>query len=470
VGHNGVMPRYDAVVVGSGPNGLAAAVELTTAGRRVLVVEGADVIGGGTRTEELTLPGFLHDVCSAIHPLGVASPFLASHGIGDWIHPDVPATHPLGDGRVVVLHESVDDTVSGLGTDGARYRRLIGGLVDRSDDVIDAILNPLPMVPDHPLTLARFGIPGLIPASTLVRTLRTEEGRALFAGLASHAIAPFSRPMTGAVVQAFAVSAHASGWPLVRGGSQRLAEAMADIVTSAGGVIETGRWIRSLAEFEEVPVVMLDVMPPAAVRIGGTRIHRSAAKRMAKWSSGPGVFKVDWALDGPIPWSDEWSRRSGTVHVGGTYEEIAASERAVHDGQHPEDPFVIVAQQSLFDDTRAPVGKHTGWGYCHVPSGSGVDMTEAIEAQIERFAPGFRDRILARHTMGPRQYEEHNPNYVAGDIAGGAFSLGRTLRFGYGQYRIGDGLYLCSSATSPGAGVHGMCGYHAARAALLDTR
>lgn len=191
---------------------------------------------------------------------------------------------------------------------------------------------------------------------------------------------------------------------------------------------------------------------------------------MAKWSSGPGVFKVDWALDGPIPWSDEWSRRSGTVHVGGTYEEIAASERAVHDGQHPEDPFVIVAQQSLFDDTRAPVGKHTGWGYCHVPSGSGVDMTEAIEAQIERFAPGFRDRILARHTMGPRQYEEHNPNYVAGDIAGGAFSLGRTLRFGYGQYRIGDGLYLCSSATSPGAGVHGMCGYHAARAALLDTR
>jgi phytoene dehydrogenase-like protein len=463
------MSSFDAVVVGSGPNGLAAAVELTRHGKRVLVVEGSEVIGGGTRTEALTLPGFAHDVCSAMHPLGAASPFFRDIGIGDWIQPDIPATHPLGGDRVVVLDRDVASTVAGLGIDGSRYERLLGGLVHHADDLAAEILGPMRVAPRHPLTLARFGLPGLSPASVMARGLRTDEARALLAGLAAHAIAPFSKPLTGAVAQMFAVSAHAWGWPLVRGGSQRLAEAMAGIVVDGGGVIETGRWVHALGDLPRARVVLLDVMPPAAMHILGHRMDRSAARRMRQWSNGPGVFKVDWALDGPIPWADGASRSSGTVHVGGTYEEIASAEAAVHAGDHPERPFVIVTQQSLFDRTRAPDGKHTGWGYCHVPAGSTLDMTERIETQIERFAPGFRDLILERHTMGPAGYEEHNPNYVGGDIAGGAFTIRGPLRFGSSQYRLGDGVYLCSSATSPGAGVHGMCGYHAARCAIADT-
>ncbi len=461
------MSSFDAVVVGSGPNGLAAAVELTNAGLRALVVEGASAIGGGTRSEELTLPGFVHDVCSAMHPLGVASPFFRENGIAGWIQPDIPATHPLPGGRVVALRRSLDETAAGLGADQQRYRRVIGGLVDRADDLAQAVLGPLSVIPQYPVTLARFGLPGLAPASVMSSGLRGEEAKALLAGLAAHAIAPFTAPFTGAVAQMFAVAAHAWGWPLVEGGSQRIADQMAAIIVGGGGVIETGRLVASIDELPPARIALLDVMPPAALRIGGSHIDPVARKRLRRWSNGPGVFKVDWALDGPIPWSDDASGRSGTVHVGGTYEEIASSESSVHQGHHPDRPFVIVTQQSLFDPSRAPAGRQTGWGYCHVPAGSQVDMTDAIERQIERFAPGFRDRILARHTMGPAAYESHNPNYVAGDIAGGSFSLRRTLQFGTSKpYRIGEGLYLCSSATPPGAGVHGMSGYHAARAAL----
>jgi phytoene dehydrogenase-like protein len=463
------VTRFDCVVVGTGPNGLAAAVELTRSGRRVLVVEGSDTIGGGTRTEELTLPGFLHDVCAAIHPLGISSPFFRSIGVGDWIHPEIPVTHPLDGGRAGVLYRNLDQTAIALGPDGARYRRYVGGLVDHADDLVAEVLGPVPFPPRHPVTLGRFGLPGLLPASVVAGRLETQEARALLAGMAAHAIAPFISPLTGALSTLFAVMAHARGWPLVRGGTQRIAEEMADLVTAGGGSVQTGRMVTSDADLPATGTVLLDVMPGSALRLVGRRLDAQTRRRLARWNHGPGVFKVDWALDGPIPWADEASRRTATVHVGGTYEEVAAAEHAVHAGDHPERPFVIVAQQSLFDTTRVPGDGQTAWAYCHVPVGSNRDMTTAIEAQIERFAPGFRDRILAKHTMGPADYQAHNPNYVGGDIAGGAYSVRRLLQFGKSRpYRIGEGVYLCSSATPPGAGVHGMCGYYAARAAIAD--
>jgi len=463
------VARFDAVVVGAGPNGLAAAVELTRSGRRVLVVEGSNTIGGGTRTEELTLPGFLHDVCAAIHPLGVASPFFRSIGVGDWIHPEIPVTHPLDNGRAGVLYRSLDQTATALGPDGARYRRYVGGLVGHADDLVAEVLGPVPVPPRHPVTLGRFGLPGLLPASVVAGRFETQEARALLAGLAAHAIAPFTSPLTGALSTLFAVTAHARGWPLVRGGSQRIAEEMAHLVEAGGGSVRPGRMIRSSADLPAAGTILLDVMPPAALHLIGDRLDARSRRRLGRWSHGPGVFKVDWALDGPIPWADEASRRTATVHVGGTYEDVVAAEHTVHAGGHPERPFVIVAQQSLFDPTRVPGDGQTAWAYCHVPVGSNHDMTTAIEAQIGRFAPGFRDRILARHTMDPADYQAHNPNYVGGDIAGGAYSVRRLLQVGTSRpYRIGEGVYLCSSATPPGAGVHGMCGYYAARAAIAD--
>ena len=463
------MTEFDAVVVGSGPNGLAAAVELTRSGRRVLVVEGSDTIGGGTRTEELTLPGFLHDICSAIHPLGVASPFFRSISVVDWVQPEIPLTHPLDGGRAGVLFRSLEETEIGLDRDGTRYHRYVGSLVDHADDLVAQVLGPMPFPPPHPVTLGRFGVPGLLPASAMVRGLKTEQARALLAGMAAHAIAPFTAPLTGALATLFSVLAHARGWPLVRGGSQRIAEEMAALVVSGGGSVQTGRMITSEDDLPATGPVLLDVMPDAAIRLAGRRLNAPARRRLSRWQYGPGVFKIDWALDGPIPWADDASRRAGTVHVGGTYEEVAAAEHAVHAGDHPERPFVIVAQQSLFDPTRVPGGGQTAWAYCHVPAGSDRNMTAAIEAQIERFAPGFRERILARHVIDPSDYQAHNPNYVGGDIAGGAYSVRRLLQFGPSRpYRIGDGVYLCSSATPPGAGVHGMCGYYAARAAIAD--
>lgn len=462
------MAEYDAVVVGAGPNGLAAAAELSRRGRRVLVVEQADEIGGGTRTEELTLPGFAHDVCSAIHPLGVASPFFRDLGLEvEWVHPPIPLSHPLGNGEAGVMLRDVEATAARFGPDAGHYRRILGPLVEAADAVMEDFLGPLQLVPGNPGSFIKLATRGALPASIIASGFSSREARGILAGLAAHAIAPFSSPLTGGVTLLFAVSAHAYGWPMVRGGSQRVAEALAKVIVDRGGTIETGRMIGSLDELPSTDTVVLDVMPRAALRIGGNRVHARDRRRLTAWKIGPAVFKVDWALDGPVPWADEWSPQAGTVHVGGTWEEVAEAEDQVHSGSHPERPFVLLAQQSLFDPTRAPEGKQTAWAYCHVPTGSDVDMTDAIESQVERFAPGFRDLILDRHTMNAGQFEAHNPNYIRGDIAGGGFGLRKVFQLGStAPYRIGDGLFLCSSATPPGAGVHGMCGYYAARAAL----
>ncbi|HEY6628439.1 MAG TPA: NAD(P)/FAD-dependent oxidoreductase [Acidimicrobiia bacterium] len=462
------MTNFDAVVVGAGPNGLAAAAELTRAGRRVQVIEQADVIGGGTRTEELTLPGFLHDICAAIHPLGLASPFFRDLGLDvEWIQPRIPMSHPLGEGRSGALLRDVRETAAGFGVDADRYSRIMSPLVESADAVIEDFLGPMTMIPRNPSSFIRLATRGALPASTIAGGFSSMEARGVLAGLAAHAIAPFSSPLTGGVALLFATAGHAYGWPLVRGGSQRVAEALARVIVDGGGAIETGRMIASLDELPPVATVILDVMPRAALHIGGDRISPIHRRRLSGQQSGPAVFKVDWALDGAIPWLDEWSTEAGTVHVGGTWEEVAEAEDAVHSGRLPERPFVLVAQQSLFDETRAPAGKQSAWGYCHVPAGSDVDMTEAIERQIERFAPGFRDLILGRHTMNASAFEAHNPNNIGGDIAGGGFGMRKVFQLGATRpYHLGDGLYLCSSATPPGAGVHGMCGYYAARAAL----
>ncbi len=461
------MTDFDVTVVGSGPNGLAAAVELARSGRKVLVIEGSDEIGGGTRTAELTIPGFRHDVCSAIHPSGAASPFFDEIGLDvEWVQPPIPLAHPLGDGRVAALHRSVEETASQFGDDETTYRRLMGPLVDNIDELIDDTLAPLTLVPSHLGTFARAALIGALPASILIGRFDSVEARAMLGGLAAHAIAPFSRPSTSAVAVMLGALGHSHGWPMARGGSSSIARALANQLQTMGGQIETGRYVTSLGD---VPgsTALLDVMPPAAVGLAGDRLSARSRGRARRWRPGPGIFKVDWALSGPIPWSDPVSRQAGTVHVGGTYEEVEAGEASVFEGDHPRRPFVLLAQQSLFDETRSPEGKHTAWGYCHVPNGSDVDMTESIESQIERFAPGFRDLILDRSTRNSTEYEKYNPNYIGGDIGGGRFGLRKLLQLGDKRpYRLGDGVYLCSSAVPPGAGVHGMCGYYAARAAL----
>lgn len=461
------MSEFDGAVVGSGPNGLAAAVELARNGRKVLVVEAADEIGGGTRTSELTLPGFRHDVCSAIHPSGIASPFFKEIGLDvAWLQPPVAVAHPLGEGRAAGLFRSIDDTAAQLGSDGPRYRALIEPMVENVEAVIEDLLSPITLIPRHPATFARAAALAVLPASILAARFDSAEAKGLIAGLAAHSIAPLNRPATSAVATIFAAIGHAYGWPVAGGGSMSIADALVAQLTEMGGKIETGRRVAALEELDS-PLVMLDVMPPDALQIGGARIDPVRRYRLGLWRPGPGVFKVDWALDGPIPWADPLSGQAGTVHVGGHFDEVAAAERMVAEGAHPQRPFVLLAQQSLFDATRAPDGKHTAWGYCHVPTGSKVDMTGPIESQIERFAPGFRDLILGRSTRNSAEYETYNANLIGGDLGGGKFDLRKILQVGKTRpYRLGDGLYLCSSATPPGGGVHGLCGYHAARAAL----
>ena len=461
------MTDYDAAVVGAGPNGLAAALALARTGRSVLVIEGADTIGGGTRTEELTLPGFRHDVCSAIHPTGIASPFFDEIGLDvDWVHSPLPFTHPLDGGRVVALHRSVEDTAAQLGGDRSRYEALMRPMVDSIDELIEDVFAPMTVNPKHKAAFARLAAIGALPASVLARRFDTEETRALIAGLSAHSTAPFNTPATSAVGVVLAAVGHVHGWPIVRSGSVAISQSLATMLEDLGGKIETGRWVESVDDLP-VELAFLDVMPPAAHRIGGDRLSPSSLRRLPKWKPGPGVFKVDWALDGPIPWADPLSGSAGTVHVGGTYQEVEAAERMAIRGEHAERPFVLMAQQSLFDDSRAPEGKHTAWGYCHVPNGSDVDMTGAIESQIERFAPGFKDLVLERSTRDSAAYQAHNPNCVGGDIGGGSFGLKKIMQMGSRRpYQLGRDLYLCSSATPPGAGVHGMCGYYAVRAAL----
>lgn len=461
------LDDFDVTVVGSGPNGLAAAVEMARNDRRVLVVEARETIGGGTRTEELTLPGFRHDVCSAIHPSAVASPYFSELELDvDWVQPPVPFTHPLGEGRVVALHRSVDDTASQFGEDAKTYEGLMAPFVNQAEAVVEDALAPVTLAPNHPGAFARLAAIGPLSSEMLISRFDTLEARSLLSGLAAHSIAPFSRLATAPVGVLLGTLGHSHGWPLAKGGSDSISTALAGRLSEEGGRVETGRFVETLDELPKGTVFM-DLMPPAAAALATDRINWGSKARLRRWRPGPGIFKVDWALDGPIPWADPLSGSTATVHVGGTYEEVRASEDAVAKGKHPEFPFILLAQQSLFDETRAPEGKHTGWAYCHVPNGSDVDMTDRIEAQIERFAPGFRDLILGRATRNSTEYEAYNPNFVGGDIGGGVFGLRKVLQFGDKRpYKLGEGIFLCSSATPPGAGVHGMCGYHAARAAL----
>jgi phytoene dehydrogenase-like protein len=468
------VPDYEAIIAGSGPNGLAAAITLARQGWRVLVLEASETIGGGTRTAEVTLSGFRHDICSAVHPLGMGSPFfrdlpLADYGLR-WIQPDLPLAHPFDDGSAAAVHRSLARTVDDLGRDGVRYERLFGSLVAGWDKLAHEFLGPL-RLPRYPLAMANFGLRALWPARTAARlAFRTEKARGLFAGLAAHAIMPLEWPATAAFGLVLGALAHVVGWPLPEGGSQRIAEAMAGYLIDLGGEIVTGRRVTALAELPPARAILLDLTPREALRIAGDQLPPGYRRRLERYRYGPGVFKIDWALDGPIPWTAEACRRAGTVHLGGTLAEIAHGEKLVWQGKHPERPYVLVTQQSLFDDTRAPAGKHTGWAYCHVPNGSTADMTQIIEDQIERFAPGFRDRILARHTMTAHDYERYNPNYVGGDINGGAQDWRQLFTRPVARldpYRTPlPNLFLCSSATPPGGGVHGMCGYHAARSAL----
>jgi phytoene dehydrogenase-like protein len=467
--------RFDAVVVGSGPNGLAAAITLARAGRSVLVLEAQPTIGGAARSAELTLPGFVHDRCSAIHPMGAGSPFFRSlpldrHGL-EWIHPTLPLAHPLEEGAAVALCRSLDETCSRLGSDGDAYRRLVAPLLEHWEALAEELLQPMIHVPHRPLRLARFGLRALQSANKLARRcFRDEPARALFAGLAGHSLLPMEAAGSAAVGLVLGMMGHAVGWPLPRGGSQKLSDALAAYLRELGGEIRTGRPVKMLSDLPATRVVLLDVTMWQAARIASELLPAHFRRRLERFPHGPAVFKLDYALAGPIPWRAEACRLAGTVHVGGTLEEIAAAERQVAKGEMPARPFVLLAQQSSFDPTRAPAGRHTGWAYCHVPLGCPTDMTASIEAQIERFAPGFLDLILARHTTRPVDFQATNENLAGGDISGGASHLFQLLarpRLSACPYRLpARGLYLCSSSTPPGGGVHGMCGYHAARAAL----
>lgn len=464
----------DAVVVGAGPNGLAAAIELARAGRSVRVLERAATIGGGSRTAELTLAGFQHDVCSAVHPLAAGSPFLRGldlerHGL-ELMAPALAAAHPLDDGTAVAFHRSLADTAAGLGVDGRRYTRLLAPFAENWPQLADAILGP-PRLPHNPSLAARFGLFGALPAASLARVLfNGARSRALFAGMAAHAMRPLSAPATSAFALVLMALGHAVGWPVVRGGSQELASAMRALLESLGGQVETGREIHSLRELPPASVVLFDVSPRQLVQICREELPAPYRRALARYRYGPGVFKLDYALAGPVPWRAPECTPAGTVHLGGTLEEIAAAEMAVSRGSHPQRPYVLVAQQSVVDATRAPTGKHTLWAYCHVPNGSDVDMTSAIEGQIERFAPGFSDLVLARAARGPAQLEAENPNYVGGDINCGLASLrqlvARPVLRASPYSTPNPRIFLCSSATPPGGGVHGLCGYFAARAAL----
>ncbi|MEZ4539696.1 MAG: NAD(P)/FAD-dependent oxidoreductase [Chloroflexota bacterium] len=467
--------QYDAVIVGSGPNGLAAAVTLAQAGRSVLVLEGKETIGGGMRTLEYTLPGYRHDVCSAVHPLGVASPFfrelqLREHGL-EWVFPELPLVHLLND-RSVALHQSIEETAAGLGRDGDPYRRLFEPIVDQWRGILEEFLGPLGL-PRRPLLMARFGLRAIQPAATLANhTFATEEARALFAGMAAHITIPLEKVTTAAGGLMLGMLAHAIGWPFARGGSQSIATALASYLRALGGEIRTGIWVRSMRDIPPARVVLFDLTPRDLLTIVGEELPAGYRKRLAGYRYGQGVFKVDWALSEPVPWRDPPARRAGTLHIGGTLPDIAAGERAIWNGRLPDPPYVLFAQPSVFDPTRTPQGsgEHVAWAYCHVPPGSTADMTAAIEARIERHAPGFGDCIIGRHTINAAEYEAYNPNYPGGDINSGVQDWRQLFTRPVARLNPyttpNPRLFICSAATPPGGGVHGMCGYHAAQTVL----
>ena len=465
---------YDAVVVGSGPNGLSAAVELARNGCSVVVLEAENTIGGGTRSAELTLPGYVHDICSAIHPLGYGSPFfstlpLEEYGL-EWVHPPAPLAHPFDDGTAAVLERSVEETGAALAPDAAAYRRLMEPIARDWNKLVGSLLGPA-RLPRHPFALARFGLRAVRSARGLAEGLfEGEKARGLLAGNAAHSFLPMEQPPSAAFGLVLGALGHAVGWPFPKGGSQKIADALVSYLRSLGGEVYAGVRIGSVEEVPRTRTVLFDVTPRQLLKIAGRHLTERYRRALERYRYGPGVFKADFALDGPIPWRAEVCKRAGTVHVGGMMDEISSGEQAVFRGEHPERPFVLLAQQSLFDATRAPADKHTVWAYCHVPNGSTFDMTERIEAQIERFAPGFRDRILAKSTMGPTELQRVNANHVGGDINGGLQDFRQLFTRPVARLTPystpARGLYLCSSSTPPGGGVHGMCGYFAARAAL----
>jgi phytoene dehydrogenase-like protein len=466
-----MRPACDVVVIGSGPNGLTAAALAARRGRTVIVYEANDTIGGGLRSAALTETGFLHDVCSSVHPMAVASRAfreleLTKHGL-EWITPSVSAAHPLENGDAILLHKDVARTADSLGEDRRRYVGTVGAVARDWERLEDDLLGPIGF-PSHPLSFARFGLPGLLPASMFGRVFSSTRARALFAGCAAHSLLPFSAAGSTAFGLALAAVGHARGWPVARGGSQSIVDALVNIIRTNGGEIVTGRRIERFEELPNARATLFDTSPRAMATIMGDRFSSGFSARLNRYRYGPGAFKIDWALSGPIPWRAPGCLEATTVHVGGTFEEIADAESAPWRGECAERPFVLVTQPSLFDDRRAPAGKHTAWGYCHVPNGSTFDMTSRIEAQVERFAPGFRDVIVARATRGPSTIEADNANLVGGDVGGGSNDLLNLLfRPTWRRYATPvPGVFLCSAATPPGAGVHGMCGFHAANAAL----
>jgi phytoene dehydrogenase-like protein len=466
---------YDAIIVGSGPNGLAAAILLQQNGLSVLLLEGKSEIGGGLRSEELTLPGYLHDVCSAIHPLAAASPFfetlpLAQHGL-EYLYPEIAAAHPFDDGTAAILTHSIEQTAQQFGIDEQAYLKLMRPVVKNWPLIAADALGPLSF-PKHPLAMAQFGLDALTSASFLQKRFKDKTLKGLFAGMAAHGIQPLTNIATSAIALVLTAQGHLKGWPVPRGGSKQIAAALASYFISIGGKIETDFYVESLSQLPSAHAVLFDITPKQLLKIAGHKFSSLYKWQLERYRYGMGVFKIDWALDAPIPFENETVKKAGTVHIGNTFEEIAIGEQQIWDGKHPDKPFVLLAQQSQIDPSRAPVGKQTAWAYCHVPNGSEKDMTAIIEQQIERFAPGFRDTILAKHTFNTAQLEEHNPNYIGGDINGGVIDIGQlftrpVLRLS--PYKTSaKGLYICSSSTPPGGGVHGMCGYHAAKKALSD--
>lgn len=473
------MAELDAVVVGAGPNGLVAAITLAQQGRRVMVVEANARPGGGARSEALLRPDVLHDVCSAIHPLGLASPVLralplADHGLR-WIHPDVPVAHALDGRRAALLHRSIDETAAGLGPDARSYRRLFEPLQRAGLELTDSLLAPLTVPPRHPVHLARYGLHGIGSAAGLAaRRFDGDEAQGLFAGLAAHSMLSLHSPSTAGYGLMLGLLGHLVGWPMAEGGSHAITDALVSLLSSLGGTVECNRRISSLDELPDADAVLLDLTPRQVVAVAGDRLPRRYRRALERFRYGPGVCKVDWVLDGPIPWQAPECARSATVHLGGTLADIATAEHEVQQGWHPERPFVLVTQPTLFDTARAPTDVHTAWAYCHVPNGSTFDMSDRIEAQLERFAPGFRDRVTGRHVMLTTAMQAHDANYIGGDIGGGAADLRQFVArptLGLHPWRTPvKGVWICSSSTPPGAGVHGMCGYHAARDVLRGSR
>jgi len=466
---------YDAIVVGSGPNGLAAAISLQHAGLSVLLIEAKKTIGGGMRSEELTLPGYVHDVCSAIHAMAASSPFfktlpLEKHGL-QFINPEIPLAHPFDDGSAAVFHQSMQQTAEGLSEDRQSYLKLMTPIVNDWPQISPDVLASFHF-PKHPFAMARFGLDAVTSARHMGKRFVSRQAKALWMGMAAHAMQSLSHATTSAIALVLMAAGHSVGWPLAKGGSSAIAKALCSYFTSLGGVVQTDFYVRSLSQLPSSHALLFDIAPRQLLEIAGHKFSSFYKWQLRRYRYGMGVFKIDWALDQPIPFVSEGCRQAGTLHLGNTAEEIVASEELTSQGKHAEDPFVLLAQQSLFDPSRAPARKHTAWAYCHVPNGSTLDMTARIEKQVERFAPGFKDLILARHTMNSTQMEVYNANYVGGDINGGLMNVGQlfarpALRFS--PYKTSaKGIYICSSSTPPGGGVHGMCGYHAAKKVLKE--